>query len=113
MSPTDQLFWLVALHFVADFQLQSDFIAQNKSPGSNVNWPWVLSAHAAVHAAMVGFVLNPLFGLLEFITHWGLDYLKSKGAIGTGPFTFSLDQSLHIGLKLVWLGLFLAFPDLS
>ena len=49
MTPLDQLFWLVVLHFIFDFQLQSDFIARNKSPGSGHVWPWVLSAHAAGH----------------------------------------------------------------
>ena len=80
----NDLFWLVALHFIVDFQLQSDFVAANKVPGNHDSWPWVLTAHAAAHGAAVALVLNPVFGFAEFVFHWGLDYAKSKGALGHG-----------------------------
>ena len=104
----NDLFWLVALHFIVDFQLQSDFVAANKVPGNYVGWPWVLTAHAAAHGAAVAWVLNPIFGLAEFICHWGLDYAKSKGVLGHGSVGIVIDQTLHIVLKFLWLGLSLA-----
>ena len=104
----NDLFWLVALHFIVDFQLQSDFVAANKVPGNYVGWPWVLTAHAAAHGAAVAWVLNPVFGLAEFICHWGLDYAKSKGVLGHGSVGIVIDQTLHIALKFLWLGMSLA-----
>ena len=117
MTPLDQLFWLVVLHFIFDFQLQSDFIARNKSPGSGHVWPWVLSAHATGHAAAVGFVLSPLFGLAEFAVHWLLDFVKARSdhpakSEKARAMAFHLDQALHIASKLLWLGLALRFPGL-
>ncbi|MEL6244695.1 MAG: DUF3307 domain-containing protein [Pseudomonadota bacterium] len=101
-------FWLIALHFVADFHLQSDFVAKNKLPGSVAIWPWVMTAHAALHGAMVGAILGPVFGIAEFAAHWLIDHAKGRGWLGEGQGGFILDQSLHLGLKAVWLGLFYA-----
>ncbi|MEM1146821.1 MAG: DUF3307 domain-containing protein [Pseudomonadota bacterium] len=104
----NDLFWLVTLHFIVDFQLQSDFIAANKVPGSYSGWPWVLTAHAAAHGAAVALIINPIFGLAEFAFHWALDYTKAKGGLGQGAIGIMVDQILHISLKFVWLGLSLA-----
>jgi len=105
----DALFWLIVLHFIADYQLQSDFIAANKVPGSYQAWYFVMTAHAALHGAAVAYVLNPLFGLAEFISHWLIDTAKSKGYMGgSGIRALWIDQSLHIALKLLWLGLHFA-----
>lgn len=105
----NDLFWLVALHFIMDYQLQSDFVAANKVPGRYVGWPWVLTAHAAAHGAAVAWVLDPVFGLAEFTLHWAVDYAKSKGLLGEGSRSILIDQSLHLGMKVLWLGLSMAF----
>ena len=104
----EKLFWLVALHFIGDFQLQNDFIARNKAPGRSDVWPWVLGAHSAGHAVLVALVLGPVFGAAEFVAHWVCDYAKSMGWMGGGRTAFYVDQALHIAVKLVWLGLWLA-----
>ena len=116
MSPIEQLVLLLALHFVADFQLQSDYIAKNKSPGSGPQWPWVLTAHSAGHGIAVGFVLSPFWGVIEFVTHWLLDFTKarmnkanpSKKAVDA---SYHLDQWLHLLCKPVWIGLAIFFPQ--
>lgn len=103
----EKAFWLVALHFIGDFQMQNDFMAKHKQPGSSGTWPWVLSAHAAGHAVLVALVLGPAFGAAEFVAHWICDYSKSCGWMGTGTLGFYIDQLVHLATKLVWLGLWL------
>lgn len=105
MTPLEQAFWLIALHFIADFHLQSDFVVRSKVPGSTPVWPWVMTAHSALHGAMVAFVLGPMFGLAEFAAHWLIDHAKTQGRLGKGHVGFVIDQFLHIALKGVWLGL--------
>ncbi len=108
----EKSFWLVALHFIGDFQMQNDFIAENKQPGGSGTWPWVLSAHAAGHAVLVALVLGPVFGAAEFIAHWICDYAKSHGWMGRGMQGFCIDQAVHLATKFVWLGLWLIWqPD--
>lgn len=108
----DALFWLIVLHFIADYQLQTDFIAANKVPGRYQGWYFVMTAHAAVHGAAVAYVLSPLFGLAEFVSHWLIDTAKSKGFMGGNSLTaLWIDQILHISLKLLWLGLFIGLQS--
>ena len=105
MTVFDQLFWLFVLHFIADFRLQSDFMARNKAQGSP-HWPWVLSAHAATHAAAVGIILSPVLGVAEFIVHAATDFLKDRGLLGDETRAFHLDQLFHLAVKIVWLALY-------
>ncbi len=111
-SPLELLFWLTAAHFAADFPLQSDFIARNKHPSATPVWGWVLSAHAAVHAAFVGLILSPILGLAEFAAHALTDHAKGQGWLGREPGAFHIDQLLHLAAKVVWLGAFLWGPPL-
>ena len=101
----NDLFWLFALHFIADFQLQSDFIAANKVPGRHDGWPMIMTAHSACHGAAVAVVLGPVFGAAEFVSHWLIDYAKSQNMFGSARTGMWVDQALHLALKLVWLGL--------
>ncbi|MEL6285145.1 MAG: DUF3307 domain-containing protein [Pseudomonadota bacterium] len=103
MTVFEQAFWLVALHFAADYHLQSDFVATSKVPGTGAIWPWVMTAHAALHGLFVALVLGPWLGLAEFVTHWLIDLAKSRGWLGTGSNGFVIDQSLHLVLKGVWI----------
>lgn len=105
MTLYEAIFWLISLHFVADFQLQSDFISRGKSPGSSAIWPIVLSAHAAIHGVMVAIIVGPVLGLAEFILHWLVDLGKSSGVFGRGVGGFYFDQALHLVSKFVWIGL--------
>lgn len=111
-SPLELLFWLTAAHFAADFPLQSDFIARNKHPSATSVWGWVLSAHAAVHAAFVGLILSPILGLAEFAAHALTDHAKGQGWLGREPGAFHIDQLLHLAAKVVWLSAFLWGPPL-
>lgn len=108
------LLWLLLGHFVADYALQSDFMAKAKNrnrkldpatipPGQTPQavWPWVLTAHASVHAAAVGLVTgSPLLALGELVVHWAIDYGKCENLYGIHQ-----DQALHLATKVVWVAL--------
>ena len=100
------LFWLLCGHALADFPLQSDFMARGKNrhtPAFNVPagqtpqaiWPWVLSAHAAVHAGAVALATGSVaWGCVEFVLHWIIDWLKCENVTG-----IHADQALHVLCK--------------
>lgn len=88
---------LLAGHFVADYPLQSDFIANGKKrPGLyGVPWYYTLSGHAATHAVAVYLVTGSMVpSLVEFAAHFVIDTLKCEKLIG-----IHTDQWLHIGCK--------------
>ena len=95
------LLLMLAGHALADYPLQGDFVAQFKNRHTKADqriWPWVLSAHAAIHAAVVGLITgSTLLGVLEFAIHWIIDLLKCEKRYG-----FHTDQLLHLGCKLLW-----------
>lgn len=107
-----QLFLLVVGHAVADYPLQSDFMAREKNPwlpqdparvppGQKpvVFWPWVLSAHALIHGGAVMLITgSALLGVLETLCHWCIDLAKCAGWTG-----LNTDQCLHLACKVVWL----------
>jgi predicted DNA repair protein MutK len=105
-----RLFSLLACgHAFADFALQSDLIAKGKNrhtPAFNVPtgqtlqtiWPWVLSAHAAIHAGTVMLITGSLVvGLSEFVLHWIIDFAKCENWTG-----IHTDQTLHLICKLAF-----------
>jgi hypothetical protein len=96
-----QLVLLVMLHFLADFVLQSDRMAQQKCPGCSgtVSWPWWLTAHSACHGLAVMLVTgSAVLGLAETASHALIDTLKCRGRL-----SFTADQLLHLGCKVLWL----------
>ena len=99
-------FLLAALHFVADYPMQGDYMAQAKNkylPQGKGIWMWVLLAHAMIHGAAV-FVSTLMIGiaLIEVITHATIDHLKNSGKLGSGSKGYMVDQSLHVGLKFLY-----------
>ena len=109
-------FALVLGHFVADYPLQSDFIAKGKNrfrpvdpasipPGQKLMtvWPWILTAHAATHAAAVYLILgSPELAAAELLSHWAIDYGKCANRYG-----IHFDQGAHILCKLAWAAIFI------
>lgn len=105
------LFKLLCGHALADFALQSDFIATNKNrhaipKGYNPQlhgpmqtiWPYVLTSHALIHGLMVMLATGSvLFGILETLAHWAIDFGKCEKWYG-----IHTDQWLHVGFKLLW-----------
>ena len=95
------LFVMLALgHFVADFALQSDRMANEKCPNSDgvLPWQWWLGSHGAIHGFMVALLSGQAWlGLLEWIVHVAIDRGKCGHAYGLRS-----DQALHVGSKLIW-----------
>lgn len=95
------LWWLVVGHFVADYPLQTDFVAKFKCRKASllaVPWYYVLSGHAATHAAAVGLITGSAWlGLGEFLVHWFIDWAKCEGYTD-----IHLDQGLHLTWKVSW-----------
>lgn len=89
------------MHALADFPLQGEYLAKQKSrrqadsPGV---WIIALSAHCAIHAGGVWLVSGSLaFGAVEGFLHFLIDLGK-----GEGKFGFVTDQILHMGCKLAY-----------
>ena len=97
--------WLVLGHFVADYSLQSDFIAKYKARSQSlpaVPWFYVMAGHCATHASAVALLTgSPVLALLEFCCHFVIDYAKCEGQT-----TIHTDQFLHVVCKLMWASLF-------
>ncbi|OAM07555.1 hypothetical protein AZK46_15660 [Acinetobacter baumannii] len=97
---------LVMAHFLCDFALQNDFVANFKArfvgDQKNDMWGWVLSSHCAIHALPV-FLLTKSLGLslLMFVTHFVIDLMKCEKKI-----SFNLDQSLHLTVVFLITGLY-------
>ena len=87
---------LLCTHFLLDFAIQGDFVAKYKArtvdDSNNVMWKWVLTAHAASHTLPVLILTQSvLLGLVMFISHFIIDFLKCEQKIN-----FNQDQTLHI-----------------
>lgn len=122
-------------HAVADYGMQSAYMAENKvpvirraRPGGLVNetpnpdWFVTLGAHCLIHALAVGVVafafvalagrdalpVAAALGWAEFACHFAID--RSKGL---GRFSYRTDQALHYGCKLAWAVLILAVSTSS
>jgi hypothetical protein len=98
------LYLLLAMgHFLGDFALQSDRMAQEKCAGADLTLPWWiwLTAHAAIHGLIVAVLTGiPLLGLGEWVLHSLIDYGKCRHR-----YPIVTDQLLHLSLKAVWAAL--------
>lgn len=103
----EYLFLLMIGHAVADYALQNDFMAMAKNHTTDlgkVYWKWVLPSHGLIHAGFVYFFTGSfVLGLAEFVVHTITDYLKCDGKI-----SFSMDQWIHVGCKVLWIVLLMA-----
>jgi len=92
---------LMLAHWLGDYSLQNDFVAQAKNPTTELGksyWKHVLPAHSGIHAGLVFLITGfPTLFVLEFIVHGVTDYAKCKNKI-----SFDTDQWIHIGCKVLW-----------
>ena len=88
------LFLLIVGHAVADYGLQTEYIAMNKSPRSN-GWQFTLLAHSLIHAGTVYLItgLMPL-AMMECVLHFMIDMFRSTESISR-----VVDQTLHFLCK--------------
>lgn len=113
MNFWELMFWLLVIHALADFPLQSEWMVMSKVRGSkhpdsssrrpDLIWIHVLSSHAMVHGGGVALITQNIWlGFAEFVAHWIIDFLKGEGVYG-----FHTDQFLHITCKVAWACIFL------
>lgn len=104
-------FLMLCGHSVADFALQSEFIATNKNrhfipkgydavihgPRQTI-WPYVLFSHSLIHGTMIYLITgSTLLALAESIVHSWIDFGKCEKWYG-----IHTDQWLHIASKAAW-----------
>lgn len=101
MTNPEILALLIAAHFLADYPLQGDFLANGKNrkkPIPGIPFYHPLTAHAAIHGGFVGVITGSLWlGLAETVIHWITDDAKCRGWI-----SYNTDQAIHIGCKVAW-----------
>lgn len=103
------LFWLLVGHFLADYPLQGDFLAQAKNrhtPLGQLYWKHALTAHSAIQAGVVALITGSVaLGLVEFVFHWYTDFLKCDRKL-----TLNQDQAVHLLCKLAYATIVVATP---
>jgi hypothetical protein len=90
---------LVAGHYLADYALQTEFMAKSKrsvfikSEGFHA-----LTAHAFIHGLTAGLLSQRLsIGVIVGITHWLIDFGKAT----KNWYGINVDQFLHISVILI------------
>ena len=92
------IFTLLFLHWISDFIFQSDYVAKNKSKSNKI-----LLQHIVTYTIPFILLISPLYGLINGILHFGIDYFTSRltgklWAAGEVHWFFviiGLDQLLH------------------
>lgn len=74
MSTAMWVVYLMFLHWMADFVMQSDEMAQKKA----VEWEW-LFAHCSVYYVVFAIgTLNPVYGVVLGLIHYPVDFITSR-----------------------------------
>jgi hypothetical protein len=106
-------FALLIGHAAADYPLQGEFLALGKNHRNVPEWRHVkpesmrglwfhcLTAHSLIHAGVV-WAISGVFalGVIEFVLHWILDFLKSAGLTN-----LHFDQLLHVLCKVAYVAI--------
>ena len=110
-------------HAIADYGLQSSYMAEHKvRKEGNPDWFVTLFAHSLIHGVfvliialfflhLVGHSINKaiffasFLGWAETISHFVIDYRK-----GQGRFSYRTDQELHYNCKLMWFAFLVSMP---
>lgn len=97
-GPVGLLFAFSIGHAVADYSLQSDYMAREKvrsQAANRASWVMALSAHALVHAGVVWLISGSMvLGAAELALHWMIDLAKGERRIG-----LVTDQLMHLACK--------------
>ena len=100
-GPFALFFAFLCVHALADFPLQGDYLARQKTRGtatSRSEWIVALTAHCLIHAGSVWLISGSLvLGITELILHGLIDLGK-----GEGKFGLVTDQLLHVGCKAAY-----------
>ncbi|WP_352419832.1 DUF3307 domain-containing protein [Proteiniborus sp.] len=99
----ENILWIILAHYIADYPLQCDFLAQTKG-----KYWYSLLAHSIIYGLTVALTLN-LLGLFAtwkamvlLISHIIIDYKKATAKNKDKALTTYLyiDQALHIAINI-------------
>ncbi len=106
-------FALLIGHAFGDYPLQGHFLAAGKNrhldsstlfggaAGPKFLWVHALTAHCLVHAGIVWLITgSPVLALAELVLHWAIDFARCESWT-----SFTMDQSLHMTCKLIYVSL--------
>lgn len=100
----ENILWILLAHFLLDYPLQSDFLAQTKS-----KYWYSLFAHSMIYGLGMAFVFK-LLGLFTIwkaivlvVSHIIIDYKKATAKDKNKTLTTYLyiDQVWHIGINIL------------
>lgn len=104
------LIMLWAGHYLADYPLQSAYMAENKAYAlMTAEGTHALTAHAFIQGFVAGVISHSLTaGVIVGVTHWLIDFGKAskllKRGKSNGLYGINLDQLFHFSvIFLVWL----------
>lgn len=86
------LLLLFGCHAICDYVLQNKYILDGKYKHNHF-----LIAHCFIHAVPVTLLTCPVFGVVEFISHYLTDKAKIKGMISVNK-----DQFIHYFFKFLF-----------
>jgi hypothetical protein len=100
-NPLAVFFALAVGHALADFPLQGDYLARQKTRASSTSreeWIVALSAHSLIHAGTVWLITGSMIlGGIELVLHALIDLAK-----GGRKFGLVTDQILHLSCKAAY-----------
>lgn len=102
------IYKLIWIHFVADFILQTDKMAINKSKSN-----YWLGIHASVYSLPFLVLGSPLFALINGVCHFVVDYFSSRTTSYLWKknerhwffVVIGLDQVIHLSVLMLTSGL--------
>lgn len=90
--------YLMTVHYIADFRLQNDWMAMNKSQSNKA-----LLAHVGVYAGVFLFATWSLtFTAVTFVLHFATDYVTSRITSRQWPFVPYSGKSDHVWVDATW-----------
>lgn len=95
MTVAEKLWMLLMCHFIGDYVLQSDFLAQTKGK----NW-WHLFVHSTIYLLPFYLCFGTSDALVVVgIIHFVIDACKARFEI----IGYAADQALHLLCLLLWM----------
>lgn len=100
----EKILWIILAHYIADYPLQGDFLAQTKG-----KYWYSLLAHSVIYGLTIALTLK-LLGLFTIwkvialiISHVVIDYKKATAKNKEKALTTYLyiDQALHIAINII------------
>lgn len=100
----ENMLWILLMHYLLDYPLQSDFLAQTKG-----KYWYSLLAHSMIYGLGMAFIFKILGvftiwkAVVLVISHIIIDYKKATATNKEKALTTYLyiDQILHIGLNIL------------